>query len=276
MSLQNCIETLFDEISSRTPIYSDEYIGDDGFLHCKACHDRIQTDVEVFGKKRRVRCICSCVKQMREAQEAKEREQLRKERRKNCFREAKMAAWNFANDDGANPIITKAMENYCKNFKTYRESGQGLLLYGAVGTGKTFYAACIANRLIDDGYGVYMTNFASLTNRIQATFDERQEIIESMNHYSLLIIDDLGAERNSDFMRETVFNIIDSRYRSGLPFIITTNLTADEIKKPQEISYQRIYDRVIERCFPVEVKGSSRRRAKLKKTYFDIKKDLGL
>ena len=91
-----------------------------------------------------------------------------------------------------------------------------------------------------------------------------------------MIIDDLGAERKSEFMQEQVFNIIDSRYRSGLPFIITTNLTADEIKKPQDVGYSRIYDRILERCHPVEVTGASRRRQNVKDTYFDVKEKLGL
>ena len=121
-----------------------------------------------------------------------------------------------------------------------------------------------------------MTNFASLTNKIQGMFEGKQEFINDLNRYSLLILDDLGAERKSEFMQEMVFNIIDSRYRSGLPFIITTNLTMDEIKKPQEVEYSRIYDRILERCFPVEVAGGSRRRQNVRDTYFDMKNKLGL
>jgi DNA replication protein DnaC len=121
-----------------------------------------------------------------------------------------------------------------------------------------------------------MTNFARLTNKIQGMYEGKQEFIDSLNDYTLLIIDDLGAERKSEFMQEMVFNIIDSRYRSGLPFIITTNLTSDEIKKPQEVSYQRIYDRILERCFPIEINGVSRRRTTLKDTHADTKAMLGL
>ena len=107
-------------------------------------------------------------------------------------------------------------------------------------------------------------------------FEGKQKFIDSLNRYTLLIIDDLGAERKSEFMQEQVFNIIDARYRSGLPFIITTNLTADEIKKPQDVGYSRIYDRILERCFPVEVTGASRRRQNVKDTYFETKEKLGL
>jgi DNA replication protein DnaC len=163
-----------------------------------------------------------------------------------------------------------------KNFTEFRKSGKGLLLHGTVGTGKTYFAACVANSLLDDGYSVLMTNFARLTNQIQGMFEGKQEFIDSLNRYSLLILDDLGAERKSEYMQEMVFNIIDSRYRAGLPMIITTNLTIDEIKKPQEVSYSRIYDRIIERCFPVEVSGNSRRRQNVRDSYFETKKMLGL
>ena len=187
-----------------------------------------------------------------------------------------MANWTFENDDRQNAKLSEAMLKYAENFAEFKKESKGLLLYGGVGTGKTYFAACIANKLIDKGYSVLMTNFARLTNQIQGMYEGKQEFIDSLNKYSLLIIDDLGAERKSEFMQEMVFNIIDSRYRSGLPLIITTNLTTDEIKQPKETSFARIYDRVLERCFPIEVSGHSRRRKNVKDSYFDIKEKLGL
>ena len=187
-----------------------------------------------------------------------------------------MANWTFENDDRKNAKLSAAMERYAENFGDFLKEGKGLLLYGTVGTGKSYYAACIANRLIDKGRRVKMTNFSTLINKIQATFEGKQEIIDDLNRYPLLIIDDLGAERQSEYMQEMVFNIIDARYRAGLPMIVTTNLTAEEIKKPQEVRYARIYDRIIERCFPVEISGVSRRRQHVKETFGDIKDRLGL
>ena len=187
-----------------------------------------------------------------------------------------MKEWSFANDDRKNPRISDAMMRYADNFPEFLKSGKGLLLHGTVGTGKTYLAACIANRLIDNGYSAMMTNFARLTNKIQGMYEGKQEYIDSLNRYALLVIDDLGAERKSEFMQEMVFNIIDSRYRAGLPFIVTTNLTADEIKNPSDIGYSRIYDRVLERCHPVEVSGQSRRKQSVRDTYNTTKDILGL
>lgn len=67
----------------------------------------------------------------------------------------------------------------------------------------------------------------------------------------VIIINDLGFERNSEYALEQVYNVADSRYLSRLPFIITTNLSLDELKKPKDLAHARIYDRVLERCVPI-------------------------
>ena len=90
------------------------------------------------------------------------------------------------------------------------------------------------------------------------------------------MIDDLGIERDTSYAKEQVYNIIDSRYRSGLPMIITTNLTMDKIKNPEDIENLRIYDRILERCFPIEVSGGNRRRKAVREDYDAMKNLLGL
>lgn len=252
----------------------------DGLLHCGKCKTPKQCRVEIFGEIRTPMCLCKCEveKQKREEEERMRQDFMRKikEYRKLGFPESDMEHWTFANDDLSNEKITKAMQNYVDNFGELRKAGKGLLLYGSVGTGKTYAACEVANALIDKGYPVLVTNFARLTNTLQGMFDGRQAYIDSLNRFDLLVIDDLGTERNSEFMQEMVYSIIDSRYRAGLPLIITTNLTIEEIKKPHDIGRSRIYDRIIERCFPIEVAGGSRRRKAVRDGYEDMKKLLGL
>lgn len=271
------LNAVVDALSQNVPASENEYIGADGFLHCSVCHAATQTRVVVdaLNIDRVVRCICDCKKQELAAEEMRKKHEEHDRKRRICFAETNMASWTFENDDRKNPTLSDAMQRYVDGFAKYMQDNKGLLLHGHVGTGKTYFAACIANRLIDRGYDVLMTNFARLSNQIQGTF-EKQELIDSLNDYHLIVIDDLGAERKSEYMQEMVFNIIDSRYRSGLPFIITTNLLIDEIKKPQDVNYARIYDRILQRCFPIEVNGTSRRRQEVKETYLDMKNELGL
>ena len=82
-----------------------------------------------------------------------------------------------------------------------------------------------------------------------------------LKNASLLILDDLGAENNTEWSKEKIYEIIDSRYRQSKPMIITTNLTKDQLrdKLTSGDGVTRTYDRLIEMCTPIEVKGPSKR-----------------
>ena len=95
---------------------------------------------------------------------------------------------------------------------------------------------------------------------VRAVFRGKEQYIDSLNQYSLLIIDDLGIERSTEFALEQVFNVIDSRYRSKLPLIVTTNMTLEELKNPQDLTRSRIYDRVLERCVPLRINNQNIRQ----------------
>ena len=148
--------------------------------------------------------------------------------------------------------------DYVAHWVEMKEKSLGLLLWGDVGTGKSFFAGCIANALLDKGIPVLMTNFSRILNTLTGMYsDDRNQFIDSFNKYSLLIIDDLGIERSSEFALEQVFNVIDSRYRSKKPLIVTTNLTLDELKHPKDLTRVRIYDRVLERCVPLKINNQN-------------------
>lgn len=252
----------------------------DGILYCGSCNTPKQTVVHLFGRTMKPFCLCKCAAEKRDQEKAEwERQQQRlriESMRRDGFPDAEMQKWTFANDDNKNPKISQIAHKYVENFDVMRKKGKGLLLFGSVGTGKTFISACIANALIDQGYSCMVTNFARLTNTIQGMFDGKQDYLDRLNRFSLLVIDDLGSERDTEFMGEIVQNIIDGRSRAGLPLIITTNLSSEELKNPSDIRRQRIYSRLFELCVPVEVKGVDRRREKLKTEHDEFKELLGL
>lgn len=257
-----------------------DYYGDDGLLYCGKCHTKKQCRIEFFDKVHTPYCLCKCETERRDREDAERKriefEKRIKELRRIGFPDDEMQSWTFNADDRANEHITSVALKYVENFDTMRENGKGLLLFGTVGTGKTFTAACIANALIDKGYPCLVTNFARLINTISGMYDGKQDYIDGLNRFALLVIDDLATEADTEYRNEIIFNVIDSRYRAGLPLIITTNLTAQELKNSADIKKQRIYSRLFERCLPLEVKGSDRRRDRLKDDYKTFADLLGL
>lgn len=280
MSITAAFDSIAAQAASVSRLEQGDYLGEDGLLYCHKCNTQKQCRINIFDSERIVPCLCKCAveERDREEQERERQEFLQRceKYRRAGFAEEHMQQWTFAQDDMSNPQLTKAMQNYVEHFPDLKAQGKGLLLYGGVGAGKTFAACEVANALIDRGYPVLVTNFARLSNTLQGMFDGRQEYIDSLNKFSLLVIDDLAAERDTEYMQEQVYNIIDARYRAGLPMIITTNLTGAELKQPNSLSKERIYSRLLERCHPIEVKHPDRRRAALKDSYADMRNILGV
>ena len=270
-------ETVIDQIvAAAPPMKSGDYVGEDGLVYCGKCHTRRQKKIELLGEMRTVPGMCQCMIEAEKAEKAQSRaKRIAKERSLSLMEEAD-AECTFTNDDRKNPVLSDAVRRYADNFYEMRQKNIGLLLHGPVGTGKTFYAACIANELLEKEVSVKMTNFTRIINDMQSTFDGRQEYLDSLNRNNLLIIDDLGVERESEYMQEQVYNIIDARYRAGRPLIVTTNISLEEIKNPKNVQRQRIYDRVLELCHPVKVDGTSRRRRAVIDHYAERNRLLGI
>lgn len=256
-----------------------EYMGPDGLLRCRVCGGKRQTIVTPpfeGAKPRAVRCWCNCPTHLDIAKEREKQIQL-EQRRSVCFRGTEeMKGGTFANADrtGA-PQLFQAAETYAADFQKHMRDGMGLLYYGPVGTGKTFLAACIANAVLAMGYRVKMTNFATVADEMW-TVPDKAEYITDLCRYDLLILDDLGVERKTEYMQEMVYKIVNARYVAGLPVIVTTNMTADELAKPAEMGYARTYDRLLEKCLPIKVDGPSRRRAAARSTWDDMRRQLGM
>lgn len=281
--MNNAFENIIEQLEKKSEEASKPENGDfvqDGLLYCGKCFTPKQCRIVLFGVERTPYCLCKCAAEARDKEQAeyKRREKLQEiqKLRRLGFPDVDMIRWTFDNDDGTNEKLSTAARNYVANFEEMKKRGKGLLLFGKVGAGKTFAAACIANALIDSGVPCLVTNFARLVNTISGMYDGKQDYIDGLNRFDLLVIDDLASERDTEYMGEIVQNIIDSRYRAGLPLIITTNLTAEELKHPSEIRKQRIYSRLFEMCVPVEVIHKDRRKEKLITDYDEMNELLGL
>lgn len=278
--IKNVIVGVIQTAQKSNHINEGDYVGDDKLYYCGKCNTRKQTVVELFGEIKTVPCICKCRAEQIQAEEDERKQREFFDRvmklRNSGFPEKAMQDWTFENDDGSNPTLTNAMKNYVANFDTFKAEGKGLLLFGTVGTGKTYLAACVANALISRGVPCLVTNFARIANEVQGLFEGRQQYYDNLNAFPLLVIDDLNAERKTEYMQEIVFNVIDARCRANLPLIITTNLTREELLNPADLSYQRIFSRLFELCTPIEVSGKDRRQQALREDTNKMKRLLGL
>jgi DNA replication protein DnaC len=171
-----------------------------------------------------------------------------------------MKDWIFANDNGKCPQMKHA-RFYVENWSAMQEENIGYLLWGGVGTGKSYFAGCIANALMEQEVAVRMTNFALILNDLTASFEGRNEYITRLCRAPLLILDDFGMERGTEYSLEQVYNVIDSRYHSRRPLIVTTNLSLQDLQHPQDTAHARIYDRLLEMCAPIRFSGENFRRA---------------
>ena len=143
------------------------------------------------------------------------------ELRQKGIQDTHLLDWNFRVAEDT-PYVQMG-KRYVNNWKQVKAENLGLLFWGDVGTGKSFLAACIANGLLDQGVSVRMTNFTWILNKLSdLQVKERCQYIASFGKVDLLIIDDLGVERNSEFA---------------------------------------LYSRVLEMCTPILLQGADRRKS---------------
>ena len=256
----------------------EDYTGEDGLLYCGKCRQPKEAyfpeGKSLFGRDRHPK-ECDCQRKRRETLEAADRERKHREEverlKRKGFTDPAMREWTFENDNGKCPQMHNA-HSYVERWEQIKEENHGLILWGNVGTGKSYFAGCIANALMEREVSVCMTNFALILNDLAASFEGRNEYISRLCSFPLLILDDFGMERGTEYGLEQVYNVIDSRYRSGRPLIVTTNLTLEDLQHPEDTAHARIYDRLIEMCSPVRFTGSNFRKATAQEKMEQLKK----
>lgn len=236
---------------------STEYIKGN-MIYCRKCNEPRREWLSLIGGYVPVMCSCMIAEQKKQDRLA------RIEKYRNTgFPDRGLQKCRFDHDDHKSKKASDMCRSYVRRFSEFKKAGKGLILFGGVGTGKTFLASCIANELIDNGVPCLVTNFARIINTIQGMYEGKQKYLDSLNEFDLLVIDDIGIERNTEYVNELVYNIIDARYRSGKPMIITTNLKYSDLYHTEDTSKARIYSRIIEMCLPVLVSGEDRRKNKM-------------
>lgn len=260
----NLMDTVLQMVS--TDAEPEDYTGEDGLLYCGKCHKPKEAyfpkGKALFGRDRHPsECDCRrAEREKREKKDADEKHNAEVERlKREGFSNPAMRHWTFENDNGKCPQIEKA-HFYVEHWETMRYENIGYLLWGNVGTGKSYFAGCVANALMEQEIPVCMTNFATILNNLFYGAENRNEYVLKLCAYPLLILDDFGMERGTEYGLEQVYNVIDSRYISKKPLIATTNLTPEQLRNPEDVPHAHIYGRLLEMCVPVRFTGGDFRK----------------
>ena len=262
-----------------------EYCGKE---YVKNESDYLKNLSEVFRKNLEYLPTCDCLEKKKERElEELERKRTREniEKKMQKCKDISVIDKKFQNSRFENADIKceqmQLAQQYVKSFMK-KEKQEGLLFYGGVGTGKTFTTACIANYLTERGKTVLVMNLGLYLNKLTIEWGAAErDILEQVEKCDLLVIDDFGGEKGLDknqtgWRGEKIYNLIDARYRSEKPLIISTNLNFSKDEEKCEISEKfsshgqnRIRDRIIDMCFPVQVTGKSK-RGMTKQKFFEF------
>lgn len=251
----------------------------DGLIYCGKCHTPKQCRVPFRGCEIIRYCMCECADEEYKRSRNQIREQQKSDAicrlRKSGIHNANMHKWTFENDNGSSPELIQKAKRFVNGWEEMKSKCVGLCFFGNVGTGKTYAAACIANALIDKGVRVIMTDFSRIINDMQS-FDTRNKkaYIDDICSCDLLILDDLGAERQSEYALQICEQVIDERAKSKKPLILTTNISLEAIKNPTDTKYARMYSRILENTVTIQSIGKDKRiqthedNMKWARTYF--------
>lgn len=253
----------------------DFHIDKTGMPICDRCNGEMGKRLKVGGMVMIMDALCECRSKEFEEEQRLLRETERLSNivslREKGIGDELYRKHRFDKDDSSNTKESKLARRYVEKWQEFYDEGIGIIFTGEIGSGKSFYAACIANALIDQEVVTIMTSFDRILNEA-AGLDDRNKILKRLRECDLLVIDDLGIERQSDYGLEIVYGVINDRVKSGKPLIITTNMPVSDMQSENDLRLSRIYDRILFMC-PIQVvmTGESRRKEAHKKRIEKVK-----
>lgn len=234
---------------------NDYYV--EGILYCGNCH----TEKEfVLPSGKKVPCLCKCEEEKYNQQE--EKEKLQDKIRNNIrYIDSQYRNVNLNNLDGLDTDADLAfVKPFIDNFEEFKKMNMGLYIFGDYGNGKTTMASAIANELLNKGYLVLMTPCNEAIRKISDKDNNNKNFFQqTIQNMDLIILDDFGTNRDTEFQNEQLFNLIDFLYSNKKCVIFTTNLPRIELANKNIPQMARCYDRIIEMTKGIYIKRPSMR-----------------
>lgn len=275
-SLIEIVKKIADDCENQCRNNSDTSYTDTGtgLVHCGLCNTPKQAKVILFGEERIMPCMCHCESERYKREEAQRKLYEKIHRNKENSRIPVMFADASCDriDDYKKRMYA---QKYTERFGIIKNNG--FLLYGDVGTGKSYFAVCIANDLLNKGVSVrWLTSMQIVEMSGFVGKSEYDSYLESIAYPDLLIIDDLGAERGTDYALERVHELVDYRISSCKPVIVTTNFELSDMKETTDLRRKRTFDRIFQCCLPLAFRGVSYRQKQAKANFDEIRNLLGI
>ncbi len=161
------------------------------------------------------------------------------------------------------PMVVRVVRSWVEDMEANLEAGRGLWLMGDTGTGKTTLAMLVSKAALEDSRSVAIYSLPKLLARIRRTYDSEPggdsylSFFERLTSVDLLHIDDLGAEKRSDWVLEQLYALVNERYEAQRSMLVTTNL--DQRQLEEQIG-SRTVSRLVEICGdPLPLFGPDRR-----------------
>jgi DNA replication protein DnaC len=157
--------------------------------------------------------------------------------------------------------VVRQIRGYVRNLDANLEQGRGVWLFGEVGTGKTTLAMLVAKAALEAGHSVAIYSMPRLLNEIRRTYDEGSDssyiqLLDRLSEVDLLHIDDVGAEKSSDWVLEQLYAIVNARYEAQRSMTITTNLSYEDLV--EQIGHRTV-SRLVEMCEQIPLLGRDQR-----------------
>ena len=242
--------------------------------NCQYCgKERITKSTDLMGEVITVTLPCACEIREHEKELAyikahgeRERADIMRRNSGLVHAAAEMTFATFVPRNGTEKALQKARE-FVNSFKDRLAAGEGFVFIGEYGNGKSHLAAATVHELINRGITASYQVTPELLKRVRATFNgsgQRETeagILEVLQGVKCLVLDDLGAQKQTEWAEEFLYTVIDHRYRRRLPTIITSNCSGvDGEKSLVEALGGRAVDRILERCAIIRVTATSYRR----------------
>lgn len=222
---------------------------------CEFCNKKIKENkVTILGKEMSFKIMCECIRTKLKNKDELEKKRCKLGKLSRLYKQSRLGK-RFENSNFNRIKITEhnnkcvnSLKYFAENFKSMKN--ESFILFSHPGTGKTLFVSAVVNYLISNMTTAIFVTVPDLLSQIRASYNKEygyteNNILSGLLECDLLVLDDMGSEKGSDWASEKLFQIINSRYNNMKSIIFTTNCNNELLRNKVG---NRIFSRIMEMC----------------------------